>query len=234
MRLSNTMMVNASLLPSSKRAFTLAEVLITLSILGVVAALTIPSLVNRQSDLAAQVKLKKAVSAYEDAAGTFMVEKQRANISTLLKANYAADGDLTCDNLSSYFKIVGTPTENASGCSFTTSDGAAWYIDENGNATVADTNKANSARYAVSMWVQNGQVNGTGLTDGSPNAPTTLLTDLYNDGTNATSLTDPTKRFIAPVTEFMHGTYYCGSNSITVATSGDTAYKPVCASGSGF
>ena len=51
MKLSNTMMINEKLLPTGKRAFTLAEVLITLSILGVVAALTIPTLVNRQFPL---------------------------------------------------------------------------------------------------------------------------------------------------------------------------------------
>ena len=77
MKLSTTMIMNEKLLPESKKAFTLAEVLITLSILGVVAALTIPSLVNRQSDLAAQVKLKKAISNYEDVIGTYMAENEK-------------------------------------------------------------------------------------------------------------------------------------------------------------
>ena len=43
------------------KAFTLAEVLITLSILGVVAALTIPSLINRSSDVAAKSRIKKHI-----------------------------------------------------------------------------------------------------------------------------------------------------------------------------
>ena len=47
-----------------KSAFSLAEVLITLAILGVVAALTIPTLVNRQSDLMAMTKIKKSISNY--------------------------------------------------------------------------------------------------------------------------------------------------------------------------
>ena len=64
MKLSTTMMINETLLPTNKKAFTLAEVLITLSILGVVAALTIPTLVNRQSDLAAQTRIKKATHRF--------------------------------------------------------------------------------------------------------------------------------------------------------------------------
>ena len=62
MKLSNTILLNESLLPSNKKAFTLAEVLITLTILGVVAAITIPSLVNRQGEVAARTKLKKAIA----------------------------------------------------------------------------------------------------------------------------------------------------------------------------
>jgi len=44
------------------KAFTLAEVLITLGIIGVVAALTIPSLIQKQTEKATVVKLKKAYS----------------------------------------------------------------------------------------------------------------------------------------------------------------------------
>ena len=50
-----------------KTAFTLAEVLITLGIIGVVAALTLPALVQRQQEKAAAVKLKKAYSVISNA-----------------------------------------------------------------------------------------------------------------------------------------------------------------------
>lgn len=43
-------------------AFTLAEVLITLGIIGVVAAITIPTLVNKNNEKIRETQLKKAYS----------------------------------------------------------------------------------------------------------------------------------------------------------------------------
>ena len=51
----------------SKFAFTLAEVLITLSILGIVAAISIPNLVQRYTEKATVVKVKKFYSVLENA-----------------------------------------------------------------------------------------------------------------------------------------------------------------------
>ncbi len=48
-----------------KPAFTLAEVLITLGILGIVIAMTLPSLIGKYNNLVYTVKLKKAVSSLE-------------------------------------------------------------------------------------------------------------------------------------------------------------------------
>lgn len=45
-----------------KQAFTLAEVLITLGIIGVVAALTLPSLISKNNTAAMESKLKKTYS----------------------------------------------------------------------------------------------------------------------------------------------------------------------------
>ena len=157
MKLSNTMMINEKLLPTGKRAFTLAEVLITLSILGVVAALTIPTLVNRQSDLAAQTRIRKAVSAYEDMAAIYMAENDAARV------------DEACAGLSDYFKQV-----NGGGtCDFTTADGVRWVFGgdaaasdpgNQGNVIVYDS--ANAPRYAVVMWAKAGEANGTGNNNG--------------------------------------------------------------------
>lgn len=144
MKLSNTMIMNETLLPSNKKAFTLAEVLITLSILGVVAALTIPSLVNRQSEMAAIVKLKKAISTYESVAEVYMAEEEATDLSGMAGDN--------CANLTNYFKIV-----NGSGCTFTTGDGVLWNFNASGNAVVLDSVK--SPRYGVVMWAKNGLVN---------------------------------------------------------------------------
>ena len=160
MKLSNTMIMNETLLPSNKKAFTLAEVLITLSILGVVAALTIPSLVNRQSEMAAIVKLKKAISTYESVAEVYMAEEEATNLSGL--------GANSCALLAERFKIV-----NGSGCTFTTADGVLWKFDGNGYALAFDSVKA--PRYGVAMWAENGLVNSTQTGTFGSGAPTASI-----------------------------------------------------------
>ncbi|MBP7211391.1 type II secretion system protein, partial [bacterium] len=52
---------------NTKKAFTLAEVLITLGIIGVVAALTIPTLMQRTQDREAISALKKFYSTLSSA-----------------------------------------------------------------------------------------------------------------------------------------------------------------------
>lgn len=49
------------------RAFTLAEVLITLGIIGIVASLTMPSLIEKQKEKAIVAKLKKFYSSFSQA-----------------------------------------------------------------------------------------------------------------------------------------------------------------------
>ena len=58
----------------NKKAFTLAEILITLSILGVVAAITIPSAMNRAHDKQTVVKLTKAFAAFGKAYDLMLIE----------------------------------------------------------------------------------------------------------------------------------------------------------------
>ena len=56
-----------SLLTSNKSAFTLAEVLITLGIIGVVAAMTLPTLVQKKTNSEVEAKLQKIYSAMNQA-----------------------------------------------------------------------------------------------------------------------------------------------------------------------
>lgn len=50
-----------------KNGFTLAEVLITLGIIGIVAAMTLPSLIQKQNEKVAITQLKKAYSVFSQA-----------------------------------------------------------------------------------------------------------------------------------------------------------------------
>lgn len=51
-----------SLFPKKKLAFTLAEVLITLGIIGIVAAMTIPTLINKKQKAEIETQLKENYS----------------------------------------------------------------------------------------------------------------------------------------------------------------------------
>ena len=150
MKLSNTLIVNCEVMPT-KKAFTLAEVLITLSILGVVAALTIPSLVNRQSEMAAIVKIKKAISQFEQVAEVYMAEEEAQNIDGMIGAG--------CANLTNYFKVVKT---GANDCNITTADGVNWvfkYDATNGSSVIAYDSDATTPKYGALMWATEGSAN---------------------------------------------------------------------------
>lgn len=57
-----------------KTGFTLAEVLITLGIIGITAALTLPSLIDMHQDAGVGPKLAKAQNTMEDAIGRYIVD----------------------------------------------------------------------------------------------------------------------------------------------------------------
>lgn len=64
-----------------KRAFTLAEVLITLGIIGIVAAMTLPTVVNKVGKNVLKQQFKKEYSVYSQ---------------NLLKTTYDLDGSINC------------------------------------------------------------------------------------------------------------------------------------------
>lgn len=74
---------------NKQKAFTLAEILITLSILGVVAAITIPSAIQREIEKTTVVKVKKMYSTLTTAYDQYMVENNWA-----IKAYQNTDDDL--------------------------------------------------------------------------------------------------------------------------------------------
>lgn len=182
--------------------------------MGVVAALTIPSLVNRQSDLAAQTKLKKAIATYETAAGTYMAESGKADTSAWLSPA-TGDDKAKCTNVGNYFKVVAT-LSGSNNCTFTTSDGTYWTFNgESGFAVAYDADKA--PRYGVLMWVNDGNVNtttyatssaaGTGADEGK------TLTQLKNPPTAPAKAVDNTTTFTAPVHGYYSATKFLNSSS---------------------
>ena len=62
----------------NKSGFTLQETLIALTILGVVAAIAIPSLIQKYIEATSRVKVKKAMAAYEKAVNQMVLENNIA------------------------------------------------------------------------------------------------------------------------------------------------------------
>lgn len=78
-----------------KRAFTLAEVLITLGIIGVVAAITMPMLIGKYQKMVWYNQFKKAVSQLENAVKLYEVDNGCVgNISDCLGNRRMSTGDV--------------------------------------------------------------------------------------------------------------------------------------------
>ena len=78
-----------------KKAFTLAEVLITLGIIGVVAALTLPILIQKQQKIAISSSLKKFYSAMSQA--ILLSENDNGPVKYWYRPNYEYDPDVGYD-----------------------------------------------------------------------------------------------------------------------------------------
>ena len=59
---------------NNKGAFTLAEVLITLGIIGIVASMTLPALITRNQNKALEASLKKNYSVLQQALDMYQAE----------------------------------------------------------------------------------------------------------------------------------------------------------------
>ena len=102
---------------NNKTAFTLAEVLITLGIIGVVAAMTLPTLVQKHQEKVTIAKLKKSYSVMQQAYLMAVNEKGPIETWGILKSNDGRDDeapDITLyndkenilDHLKDYLKVT--------------------------------------------------------------------------------------------------------------------------------
>lgn len=97
----------------SKFAFTLAEVLITLGIIGIVAALTIPALIQQQQDKATVTALKKAFTNFSQA--YTLAVQNNGTPETWASSGGGSGGENILNVLAPYLKIVKNCGRNA-GC----------------------------------------------------------------------------------------------------------------------
>ena len=115
-----------------KRGFTLAEVLITLGIIGVVAALSAPALVQSANSAKVGPSLSKAVASFENANQLMLTEQGSSSISGLMGSHLSLKGYGSYgDKLSQYLKIVRDESGNAP--SYTQYNDNAGYTPGTGN-----------------------------------------------------------------------------------------------------
>ena len=104
-----------------KFGFTLAEVIVTLGIIGIVAAITIPALISGSQDQANAAKLSSSVNTIENAFANAMTKERIANLnSSALWTNLDdIDNTISDDNLkllagrlSQYFALTGYKTSD--------------------------------------------------------------------------------------------------------------------------
>lgn len=106
-----------------KRAFTLAEILSVVVILGIVAAITIPSAIKHNSKSISKTKIKKAMAAYERFVQTAKIENNLYSINDF--ENFKNNNN--CEASLRYFKINRHDAQNP--CMFRTSDGLWWNLN---------------------------------------------------------------------------------------------------------
>lgn len=94
-----------------KKAFTLAEVLITLGIIGVVAALTIPSLIQKHREQVAVAKVKKAYSTISQAYLMAIAENGTVDNWGLKKSEQGEDGIRPDESAESEMKFLNILTK---------------------------------------------------------------------------------------------------------------------------
>ena len=102
-------------------AFTLAEVLITLAIIGVVAALTIPTLVSNYQKTQYVTQLKKAYSQFNQA--LVQMAADRGCVGDLKCTGlFVPDANVFGSEFVEYFKVVKNCDTTGSGCMSTSVD----------------------------------------------------------------------------------------------------------------
>lgn len=133
-----------------RKAFTLAEVLITLVIIGVIAAITVPTLMNNTNGAEMRSALKKAISSINQALEmSFAIDNMYVNDFTTPQAvvdNVFAKRMTVMSEASSK---TFTNTELCDGATFTTADGAMfcitnWKTNPNADNQTSECNSYNT------------------------------------------------------------------------------------------
>lgn len=204
-----------------KKGFTLAEVLITLVIIGVIAAMTIPTLMNSTNNQEFRVGLKKAISALNQA----------------MSLNYALEGtQVGSDTLATSQNVVDNLFKKRMSVITTATSGAAFAAGDSGITATDNQNvfyTADGMRFAVSYAsgeydpVADQMYYGLILIDvNGEKAPNTLCTDdkqptdtyvatMYGNRVVAGNVKNPTANYSKAAQGVVFDKKYTNSNQPT-------------------
>ena len=118
--------------------FTLAETLITVVIVGIVAAIVVANLINRQVENANRTRVKKAMASYEKAINYIIIENDIRTTEGIRE--FGEDDD--CKSAKKYFKTV---QNRANDCIFKTADRVWWDITDLSNPLISLKNEITPA-----------------------------------------------------------------------------------------
>lgn len=98
----------------NKKAFTLAEVLITLGVIGVVAALTLPALISKYEEVVMVNKLKRTYSELANAIEMRKAELGTSDYAEQFNPKYTAAEQL--DGFIKYLNVIERCSSSSNGC----------------------------------------------------------------------------------------------------------------------
>ncbi len=169
-----------------KKGFTLAEVLITLVIIGVIAAMTIPTLMNSTNQQEFRVGLKKAISAVNQAVslnyalegksiGDTDLDSSAGVVANLFQKRMSVISTATSDVAFATSSDVTPSTDNV----FYTADGMRYAVNVSSSATF-DTD-ANEYYYGYLLIDVNGDKGPNSLTTDAKAPRDTYIATVYGN-----------------------------------------------------
>lgn len=169
-----------------KKGFTLAEVLITLVIIGVIAAMTIPTLMNSTNQQEFRVGLKKAISAVNQAVslnyalegksiGDTDLDSSAGVVANLFQKRMSVISTATSDVAFATSSDVTPSTDNV----FYTADGMRYAVNVSSSAAF-DTD-ANEYYYGYLLIDVNGDKGPNSLTTDAKAPRDTYIATVYGN-----------------------------------------------------
>ena len=163
-----------------KKAFTLAEVLITLMIIGIVAALTIPSVISNYQQQAFKTGLKKAVSVLNEAIQTSIAVDGETPYE-----NYGNHNNYLFDYLQKHMTIIRSDGYGEMAYSgnkyFYTADGIRFEFRQTFEEQDHDFPLYESSNYAGRLYFGCGSYGLTLNKNNTTKTPCAILVDVNGD-----------------------------------------------------